>query len=590
MIVPMMKYDFVLYHADLAPFLDRLQELGIVDTKRSNKPIDERSSTLLDEIDQYTQVIGQLSRVKSENTVQPDDKTYSAKQILLHCQELTEEKEQLKVQKSKLLTEIKAARPWQMWSMTSLDQLAQIHCTPRFYAVQEKKYNPDWEQEYPLAILNKENGYIYFVVLEQKGAPYHFPLQDTKLPSASIELLEVELTDVEHRLTVIGQQFETYALQKDLLASHRSELVAQLDLYLAGKGSASAAEDTLSVVTAFVPKPQQQIIEDFIAQSQVIYLSEEAVIEDDPPIKLKNNRFARLYEPIGDLFMPPRYDELDVTAYFAPFYMLFFGFCMGDFGYGIVILLASTIAKLKLKKMKPILTLMQYLGVGCIVMPLLFGTVFGLDLSEVFLLEGVFLDTLQMFWFALIMGGFTIFCAKIIQAIDAMKRRGFQYGLAPLGWAILLICIALKAGQEFMSWPIPPILIPITLYLGLALIIFFASDSKNIFARAASGVASLWGVTGMFADFLSYIRLFGLGVAGGILGFVVNTVGALVWTKLPYIGYVIGGLIFVVGHLAVLVISAIGAIVHPLRLTFVEFYKNVGFTGGGRLYRPLKKE
>jgi len=72
------------------------------------------------------------------------------------------------------------------------------------------------------------------------------------------------------------------------------------------------------------------------------------------------------------------------------------------------------------------------------------------------------------------------------------------------------------------------------------------------------------------------------------LGFVVNTVGSLVWT-IPYAGYLLGGLVFLVGHLGVLAISTIGAVVHPMRLTFVEFYKNVGFTGGGRMYNPLKK-
>jgi len=589
MIVPMIKYNFVLHNTELDSFLDKLQELGIVDTTRSNRPIDEHSSALLEEIEQYASVYGQLSRIKSEHATQPDSRTYSAEHIVQDSQMLSEEKEQLQIRRGKLVSEIKVAYPWQKWNTESLDRLKQLNFTPHFYTVAEKKYSPEWEKEYPMAILNKDGGNVYLVALEQEGTPYHFPLTETKLPSASIELLEDELTKVEQRLTAIQQQFEKYALSKELLASHRSQLVTQLDLYLAGKGSTPALEDTIAVITAFVPQPQQQLLEDFIAQEQVIYLSEAANIEDNPPIQLKNNRFARMYEPIGDLFMPPRYNELDVTAYFAPFYMLFFGFCMGDFGYGIVILLASTIAKWKLPKMKSILTLVQYLGVGCIVMPILFGTAFGLDLGEVLRLEGVFLDTLEMFWFALILGGVTIFCAKMIQAIDAMRRYGFQHGLAPLGWAVLLVCAALKAGQEFMSWPIPPVLVPITLCLGLALIIFFASSSKNIFARTVSGIASLWGITGMFADFLSYIRLFGLGVAGGILGFVVNTVGLLIWEKLPYIGYLIGGLIFIIGHLAVLVISAIGAIVHPLRLTFVEFYKNVGFTGGGRMYKPLRK-
>jgi len=341
-------------------------------------------------------------------------------------------------------------------------------------------------------------------------------------------------------------------------------------------------------VTAFVPKPQQPDFETFITKTERLYISEAASIEDDPPIKLKNNWFARLFEPIGDMFMPPVYNELDVTPYFAPFYMIFFGFCLGDLGYGLVLILAGIIAKRVMPKMKSIFSLMQLLGIGCLIVPALSGAFFGFKIGELLGIEGFFFDDLKMFWLAIALGGVQIIFGKLVQAFDSMKRKGFQYGLAPLGWALLMIGLALLVGIKILSLPIPSIVLPVTFYLGGFLVIFFTSDSKNIFARIGKALASIMDITGLFGDLLSYIRLFGLGAAGGILGYVVNTVGGMVW-KVPYAGYLIGGLVFVFGHIAVLALSSLGALIHPMRLTFVEFYKNVGFTGGGRPYKPLKK-
>jgi V/A-type H+-transporting ATPase subunit I len=238
--------------------------------------------------------------------------------------------------------------------------------------------------------------------------------------------------------------------------------------------------------------------------------------------------------------------------------------------------------------MKSILSLVQYLGVGSVIMPLLSGTFFGLKLGELFHREGIFFGDMQLFWFSIVFGAAHIIFAKLVHAFDAMKRQGFQHGLAPLGWTLVLIGTGLIAARSFLSLPVPPVVITIVLSLGVALFLFFTSTSKNPFVRIGKGIAALYDVVGIFGDLLSYIRLFGLATAGGILGFVVNTMGGMMF-NIPYIGYVLGGLVLLVGHIGVMALSSIGAFVHPMRLTFVEFYKHVGFEGGGRPYKPLKK-
>ena len=104
----------------------------------------------------------------------------------------------------------------------------------------------------------------------------------------------------------------------------------------------------------------------------------------------------------------------------------------------------------------------------------------------------------------------------------------------------------------------------------------------------------LWGtynmVSGLLGDVLSYIRLFALGLAGGILGNVFNALALQAGGALPgWIGWLPTLLIMVFGHALNFALCLISSVVHPMRLTFVEFYKNAGFEGGGKEYKPFKK-
>jgi len=119
------------------------------------------------------------------------------------------------------------------------------------------------------------------------------------------------------------------------------------------------------------------------------------------------------------------------------------------------------------------------------------------------------------------------------------------------------------------------------------MILLFTKTKGNIFKRIGSGAASLFDITGVFGDILSYVRLFGLGTAGAILGLVVNNLAMSMAGSI--VGWFFALVLLLIGHTLVLLLSCLGAFVHPLRLTFVEFYKNAGFTGGGRPFRPLTK-
>ena len=104
---------------------------------------------------------------------------------------------------------------------------------------------------------------------------------------------------------------------------------------------------------------------------------------------------------------------------------------------------------------------------------------------------------------------------------------------------------------------------------------------------------SLWDTynmaTGLLGDILSYVRLFALGLSGGILASVFNDLAIGMSPDNVILGPIVMILIFVVGHGINIFMNTLGAIVHPMRLTFVEFFNNAGFQGGGVAYQPFKK-
>ena len=118
----------------------------------------------------------------------------------------------------------------------------------------------------------------------------------------------------------------------------------------------------------------------------------------------------------------------------------------------------------------------------------------------------------------------------------------------------------------------------------------FSDPDINIFARFGKGIWDLYSaITGIFGDVLSYIRLFALSASGGILGYVINSISLPVLHSVPVLGPILFIIIMVIGHGANIALSGLGAFVHPMRLTFVEFYKNAGFEGGGKKYKPYAK-
>ncbi|MDR2586470.1 MAG: hypothetical protein LBC84_09720 [Prevotellaceae bacterium] len=594
----MNKYHFVMHHGSSELFLKKIQELGLVDIVRGQKAIDERSKEIHDLLLRYKAAIKFLSGVKSDpkvlcpqNDVQ--ENRDNPQKILIQIEEAISRKEQIITRKTALRKEMELAAPWGIFNHTDRERIQELHYTLHAYAVPKKRFQDQWRENYPLFEINRSKDTVYFVVLHEQGTPYEFPLSEIKFPEDDVYAIQAEVDTLDNEINEIEQEFKTCLQYNHLLTGQIASLRSEFDRYMAGKSVQKEAEEHIDILTGFAPRTDSVQICTFLNKEDVLYIEEPAVEEDAPPVKLRNNWFARLYEPIGELYMLPKYGELDLTPYFAPFYMLFFGLCLGDMGYGLILIIAGTLAKKFMPAIRGYASLVQFLGLGAVLMAAISGGFFGMSLSDVtFLPESVrnsFFSSIHMFWLAILFGIFHILFARLLSAVDAMLRFGWLHGLSNIGWTFLIAwCVRAYAATQVDGLGIPKLANLIWLGFSLVLILFFTATKGNIFKRLGSGLASLWDITGFFGDTLSYIRLFGLGLSGGILGLIVNSVASGM-SGIPYLGWFFALLMLLVGHGAVLMLSCIGSFVHPLRLTFVEFYKNVGFSGGGREFMPLKQ-
>ncbi len=486
--------------------------------------------------------------------------------------------------------EINEFRVWGDFNKEDIEKIKSLGYDLHFYIVSESKFKEEWSEEKVLHIINRNDGKTYFVILSRKGEEYTFQLPESKFPNTPVHTLEERKEAANNEINILSKNLEKISPYRDEFARRAFRIGADLDRYLAAASAPTEVEGKVALITGFAPVDNSPQVESFLREMGVYYVTEDASVSDNPPIKLKNNFFSRLFEPIGELYMLPRYGELDLTPFFAPFYMLFFGFCLGDMGYGLTLLLLGGLAKFKLPKMKAILTLVQFMGIGAILMATFSGVFYGTKIYEVFSLpeqiDSFFFSDIKMFWFAIIFGLVHIIFARLISAIYAMKTRGIKYGLSNIGWIIVIIWASFAYAKTMIDGLTTPSWFNYSGIAGAALILFFSANEGNFIIRIFKGTASFYDITGIFGDMLSYIRLFGLGTSGGILGMVVNSV-AMNMIDIPYVGWFFAGLMLIIGHLAVLLLSSLGAFVHPMRLTFVEFYKNAGFNGGGRAFRPL---
>jgi V/A-type H+-transporting ATPase subunit I len=601
MIIPMKKYSFLIHYKDFQPFLVDLQDLGVLDVVDRKVAPDEETLKLIQRSDQLKKVIRFLQPkakgdAKAETDLGPDE-------ILEKVLQAQAAFDSARQKIAGLDKSYRTLKPWGNFSMELLRKLAGAGFNIRFYVVSDKKFRESWADEYNLEVISRGEGQVYFVIVQREGEKIQVDAEEVKAPERSAQEVLKEKQDLEVRLAEIGSFYSDNALAFiPVLEMEKAKVDDRISFDTVISNSGKEADNKVMVLEGWVPVQKRTELENFLEKKNIFYLSSNPQTDDKVPVLLKNGKFSRLFEPIGKLYSLPNYQELDLTPLFAPFFMLFFGFCLGDAGYGLLFIILATVFKSRVKQdMKPMLTLLQWLGGITIIFGALTGTFFGINLIELIdngrlnWMQGVreyMLDSNKLFYFALILGGIQIVYGMIIKAVNITRQRGVRYAFSTIGWISLILgSIVLYALKSQVNEGLIKIVFYILLSISGILILLLNNPEKNIFVNMGGGLWDVYSIaTGVLGDLLSYIRLFALGVSSAILGYVFNDLAMQMSGDLPVVSQLIFVIILLIGHGLNIFMASLGAFVHPLRLTFVEFYKNAGFAGGGKAYSPFSKK
>ena len=203
MIKKMTKYSFVLFHKEAAPFMEHLQNLGLVDVTRQEKAVDSQSRELYDKISRYDSILLNLETLLKDKQLRKKEKSRSdvkAEELLAVAQEKIKLRGDLQKSLSDAISELREAVKWGEFDKEDLKRLSALGYTLHFYQCNEKIYKKEWEEEFPLAILNKNASSLYFLVLENDGADYKFPLTESKFPERPASEVEKDIDRIEEEI------------------------------------------------------------------------------------------------------------------------------------------------------------------------------------------------------------------------------------------------------------------------------------------------------------------------------------------------------------------------------------------------------
>lgn len=606
MISPMTKYSFILLSGQTEEFLSKIQDLGVIDITRSVKPVDEKSEALLSEADTVKKALAVLNSCDAE----PEKGFRFDGDPVEAALKAQADVEELKNELSSAKKELSARKPWGQFSTEAIGRLEAQGLKIRFYSCQKKKFDPAWTEIQPLQVVSETDTTVFFVTVAPVSEEYSFPIEPMAAPEGSVNEMELTIKDLETKLSERKKLLGNLKGCIGELRQRYNEKLGALDLYLAESATEMAADSHLAVVTGFAPTEDDKRLCDAFDALGIYYIHEPATKEDNPPIKLHNNWFAKNFEVLTGMYGMPVYDEFDPTPVLGPFFMLFFAMCMGDAGYGIVLMLIALFMKLKMQgtSLGKMYRLIGFLGGMTFFVGLFLGTFFGMSILEAswtpewlkaLCVDGWFPEgkiagfPVQMV-LAVAIGVLHICLAMIIKTINYTKRFGFSKTVSTWGWTTLIvggiIVIALGMTEILSEVAFKWVIIALAAVSSLAIFVF-NTPGRNPLVNIGSGLWDTYNlVTGLMGDVLSYIRLYALGLAGGMLGNAFNIMGTMILDiPVPGVNWVFCIVILIFGHVLNLAMSCLGAFVHPLRLTFVEYFKNSGYEGTGLKYNPLTK-
>ncbi|MDU2235755.1 MAG: V-type ATP synthase subunit I [Fusobacterium periodonticum] len=356
------------------------------------------------------------------------------------------------------------------------------------------------------------------------------------------------------------------------------------------------ATDTVNVIEGYIPLDMEEefkkIVNKNSNKSNYLEITEVDKDDEEVPILLKNSGITGLFASITQMYALPKYNEIDPTAILSIFYWIFFGMMVADFAYGLILFILSGLALMIGKfdeNKKKFLKFFFALSFSTMIWGLLYGSAFGdliklptqvLDSSK---------DFMSIFILSIIFGAIHLVIALGIKAYILIKNGHFMDVIYDVFlWYLTLtsLIILLLAGRFGLSEFTKNIFIACAVIGMLGIVVFGARDAKTLVGRIGGGLYSLYGITSYIGDFVSYLRLMALGLAGGFIASAINIIVKMLVSK-GILGIILGIVVFTLGQSFNIFLSFLSSYVHTSRLTYVEFFSKF-YEGGGKAFKKFR--
>lgn len=621
MIEKMKKFTFLVTDKEYEGFISSLRQQGVVHVQQLQQGASSQElQQALDLESRYVAALRVLDSAAKTYQVAPHapalGQTSDSLEVLTRIENIQAEEQTLMHERDAIEKDIQVLEPWGNFDMKALQRLAQASgLTVGFFRCSSKFFRQEWADNYFAIPVNEMSKSTYFLTFSEEKPDIE--AEQIFLPQESLQEKRAQLDSVLQKLDLIhGELLYIEKQLRSVLLDGQSQTRDSIQLERVHLSDERVAGDSLRLLVGWVRADRTEELTTVLDADHIFYEMEDPAFEDDVPVQITNGRFTSLFEPILRMYSLPNYHDLDPSFYFAPFFMLFFGLCLGDGGYGLLVLFGGlAVAKFCKGDVCNYGRLMAWLGMMTVICGLLMGTFFGIDLSQqdwaflapvkpYFLNDngvGPIFGYSPMMVLSVIIGLIQVLLGMILKGCKAVKNYGFAYGIGTFCWVAAIILAVILYGLPACGVQLPQVLqIILMVLIGISALGIFFYNSPGSYRRPllgllgniGGGVWATYGMaTGLLGDLLSYIRLFALGLTGGVLGGVFNSLAIDMTSSLPVmVRWIPMILILLAGHGITFALSMISAFVHPMRLTFVEFFKNADFEGGGKEYSPFRKE
>jgi len=632
MIINVKKYLIFGLSDEMKSFFQKAQKAGFIEFISDRSKVKELSSSVSD-------IISSIKILKKQPLLDQESSSIDGETLAKTILQSQQSIQQLEDKKKYLLAEISRVSPFGDFSMDDLEELMQEgNRVIQFLAAKKEKIN---KEKLPPEVLyiNTEYDLDYFIAINKDKKSY--PKMIEMQVEEPLGLLKSKLEFTEKQIKVESENLKKYAKYIDFLNEELKLHLNKQNLNQAKNAASLQMNDKVFAIEAWIPNNKLNYLENLTKESSVQFEEVQVEPKDRKPTYMENSGWSKVGEDLVHIYDTPSFTDKDPSTWVLVFFTIFFSMIVSDAGYGLLYLTAGLFLKWKFPSSKGMLkrftNLILLLASGCIIWGTLTASFFGIEFSakspirkfslihniavqkttyhinkkddvyqewsakyplvknvqssEEFLLKtekiqegNVKYEARDVFYDNILME-FSIFIGVIHLALSFLRylRRNWS----GLGWIIFMIGGYLYFPSQLNATSFVQYLglLPkeiayfwgeYIVYAGIFLACFLSFLQRGFFA----GLSELMNLIQVFADVLSYLRLYALALAGMIMASTFNDIGLAIGLK-------VGFVVIIIGHIVNISLGIMGGIIHGLRLNFLEWY-HYSFEGGGRDFRPLR--